>query len=79
MFEKYILKPHPNYYTNNIYSTLPLQYIKCYFRHLEASIEHQFNAQLSSQCPYIKKLIKIVESYPVNGYYYLVHLYYCLA
>ena len=27
----------------------------------------------------IKKLIKIVETFPVSGYYSLVHLYYCAA
>lgn len=26
---------------------------------------------------YIKKLLKIVETYPVNGYFYQIHLYYC--
>jgi hypothetical protein len=78
-FENYTLKPHPNDHSNNIYCTLPLLYIKCYIRHLEVSIRQHFETGLLEQCGHIRKLIKVVETYPTNGYYYLVHLYFCMA
>lgn len=43
------------------------------------SIERKFTPEMLSELAYIKKLLKIVEIYPVNGYYHYVHLYYCAA
>lgn len=38
-FDQYVQQPHPNFHPNNIYITLPLIYIKCYLRWIEAAIE----------------------------------------
>lgn len=73
------MKPHPNFHKNNLYSTWPLLYTKCYIWHLLNKIEFKFSEDLNAECVYLGKLLKIIEGYPLSPYWYQVHINYCMG